>query len=731
MKHYQICFTRIGGQGSGDGWQTVNASPDLTSETISNYTRFQNGNVYPPSFDAEDSSKQVVSELQVDATSAFLTNIKFGLKDQTGRPSMFAHSFIFPLNEFAQHPQEVLGIEQDNFAFDVSQTASLSPTLAKKSPFSLIESVESLGLTKYSYTILIQCIYFILDGKAKSSLHIICDCTPDTIHKLMTCIYMSLPIEFRKKITYSTYELQNGAVKTIIFDRKVKNAGDYHIIPQSGENNVISDILLKRWEKYDFMRFVPNNYKENINLDQYFNRLEEKLSLFGSTQTTSLDLYKIAYDLISDEENQNTAVTSEFLCKRLNELLSAPINHPYIDQQIQYVLSDIIEYKVPLNDIISEKLCRKLDTTHDQDLIEYGYRYNSEKIGCMSVEDGAKYLFDVYNDRQSESFIQIKNLLDRDLNGQDILNHLYTKLIATRMTNNKENIIAFFEETKTLYDRSKIQSSLLEMVYSYFESLVIKNPNPVTLMMDVDDLLCSVLNDDPHETDKAKTFVKRLYWDNFNYAELNLESPHMYKDIILQANEKCQLATELLQTYQFFTKGDALQFDSQVSNLFSNKSTFFTHDERSLLVKKLQAVCVENRSLIDDTDIDIWISLAFLLRFEKKNPVQFLIENHIRPMSKFFNIAYPQSEILQDDKIKEIFINLLSKYAQEKTEYSKVATEALHIIKEYEKRAKQDIKRQQREKKREVKESSEKSSFFSKGGNIFKKKNNDDNDNKY
>ncbi|GFH42505.1 hypothetical protein Hs30E_10560 [Lactococcus hodotermopsidis] len=731
MTHYQVCFTRISGKGSGDGWQAINATPGLPQEAISAFTRFQNGNITPPSFDAEDVGSQLVTELQNDGNFAFYTLIKCNAAaDDRGRPIMFAHSYVFPLNEFVQAPQDVLGLEQSNFAFEIAQTASAPQVLTKKIPFSLSEAVESLGLNKDSYAALVQCVYFILDSKAKNSLHIICDCAPDTIRKFMTCIYAALPFEFRKKITYATYELQSGAVKTIIFDRKIKSASNYHLIPQTGENNVISDVVLKRWKKYEFMRFVPNNYKDNANLDDYFKCLEEKLDLFGSAQTTSLDLYKIAYDLISDEQNENMTATPEVLCKRLNELLSAPISHPYIDQQIQYVLGYIVEYKVVLNDVLSEKLCKKLETTRDQDLIECGYLYNSEKISRMTVDEGAKYLFAAYSNRQSESFIQIRNLLDRDSKGREILNQLYTGLIAEQTANDKEHILAFFEETKTLFDRSKIQVSLFKMVCAYLKLLVEKNKDPFMLMSNTNDLLCAVLSDRPEATSKAKAYVKKEYWREFNYADLEIDSQKKYKDVVLQDDRTCQLVFEILCAYQYFTAGDVRQLSEQVNYLFPKKNELFTAEERSLLVKKLLDTCVENRNAIDDTQLDIWLTLAFLLCQEKKNPARFLIENRIRPISKCFERAYPRSEFLKDEQTKERFVEYLTEYVQEKTEYSKVAAEALQVIKEHEKHAKQDIKRQQRKEKREMRESSEKSSLFSGIGGVFKRKNRDDDDDK-
>lgn len=702
MKHYQVCFTRISGQGSGDGWQAVNASPELPQEAVSAFSRFQNGNIAPPSFDAEDAGSQIVTELQCDSNYVFYTLIKCNAAaDDRGRPIMFADSFVFPLAEFVHAPQEVLCLERSNFSFDIAQTKALPLVLSRSPKYSLRETVDSLGLSEASYTTLVQCVYSIIDGKAKKSLHIICDCNPDTIKKLMICIYAALPFEFRKKITFSTYEFQSGTVKTLIFDRKIKSPGNYYVNPITGQNNILSDMVLKRLEKYEFMHFAPHNNKVDNNIDNYFKTLEEKLSLFGSAQTTSLDLYKIADDLILDDKSNTFKTSPEELCRRLNEFLSIS-SHPYIDLQIQNVLSEIVDHQLVLNDVISEKLCRKLETTENKDLIEVGYMYNSMKIGKMTVEDGANYLFSAYNNRHSESFIQIKKLLDTDYKGREILNYLYTKLITESMPTSKDNIVAFFEETQSLFDRSMIQESLYKLSCSYIKTITGMKSDPLMLKLEVNELLDTVLSDRPDLKEEAYNYFKQMYWKGFHYENLKIDCPNIYKDVELQEDIRCNYAFELMMAYKYFETHEVEELDSQVSNLFTSNNALITAEDQSALIKKLQTACLESRDVYDDKELDVWLVLAFLQCYEKKNPAKFMIENRLLPITKYFNEAYAKSTYLQDNGIKECFVDYLSEYAEEKTEDSKVASEALRIIKEHERRAKKDVKRQQQAEKIEA-----------------------------
>jgi hypothetical protein len=709
MTHYQVCFTRVGDQGSGDGWQVVNASPELASTAVSSFFRFQNGNIYPPCFDAEDAADQVVTELQSDGSFAFLTKIKYGLKDQKGRPAMFAQAFVFPLNEFAEKPQEVLRVDDNNFTFDIEKTKSPRPVLTKSVELPLSNVVNELALNKSRYTTLVQCVYFVLNSKAKNSLHIICDCRQETIQKIMICIFYAVPFEFRKKISYSTYENQNGTPKVIIFNRQRSSVNGFFVDLKTGENNVLTDVLLKRWEKYEFMKIAPLNPAANINA--HFKALEDKLSLFGSAQTTSLDLYKIAHDLIRDDNNKGSKPTSESLSKRLNEFLSISENHQYIDQQIKHILSDIVEFEVVLNDVLSEKLCRKLEKTQDKDLIQLGHLYNSEKISRMSVEEGGKYLFTAFENRTSDSFIQIRKLLDRDAKGREILNYLYTKLIADELPKDKDHIIAFYEETASLYDRSKIQESLYLLCNTYIKSTITDKTAPRFLMNDMDELLGKVLRDCPDLVSNTKRNIKKVYWDNFSYESLQITQRELYKDVLLQENSKAKLVAKLQKTYCYFAQGDVDSFKEQVDTLFATTSTYFTNEERSVLVKKLQDACLDDRHRYGSHELDVWLSLALLEHLEDKNPVQFLIENYISAM-RYFDEAYHESRMLQNDRTRRRFVEYLEDYMKSKPEAYKTAEDALRVIKEYEKRAEQDKKRKQRELRRAQKVDSGKRPLF-------------------
>lgn len=729
MACHQISFTRVSGQGGSYGWQAVNISPDLPTEVVAAFSRFQNANINPPKFDIEDEQEQFVLDMQIEDNSVFFTGLKYNIgADDRGRSNMFANAFVFSLSDFVLHPNTVLNVQDNNFHFSIEETTNAPDTLTRYEARSLEDHAEAIGLTKDRYTVLMQCVYQLLSAKTKNSLHIICSVSPETIRSFMICIYMALPFEFRKKVSFSTYELPNGLPRTIVFERQKHDDGSYYFDAGNGENNVLSDAALRKLSRYDFISVVPQNLAADQANEDYFLALEKKLEQFDSAHATSLELYKIAADLLADEQNSTFSPSPEQLCMRLNELLSAPVNHPYLDQQIQYVLGDIIEYRITLNDVLSEKLCRKLETTKNQDLIDCGYLYNSERINRMGIEDGAKYLSEAFTDRSSESFVQIKALLDHDPKGQAILNHLYTRIIASSLQIDRESIVSFYAETRSLSDRRKIQECIYQLVGQYSYTLVKSEMDAALLAEKFSALIHEVLEDRPDMQDALLKHVKQEYWKAFSFTNLDLEAGKKYEQLAVLENQKCQIVFAAIQLLNVFKADDARQFFAISSRYFGQEPTVLSRNDRSVVVKKILDACVDNQYQVNDYALDTWICASYLLVRENDNPVRFLLKNHVRPLYRNFEYTYPRSAVLQREGFRSRFVQWLTECAQEKEEYSRTALEILRIIRESEKRMLQEQKRQQREEQKDVKESSGRNAFMSGITGLFRRKSEDKKD---
>ncbi|MCL1983367.1 MAG: hypothetical protein FWG53_09840 [Clostridiales bacterium] len=366
MKFHQASFTRVGGQGANDGWQTVNASQGATAGACSSFSRFQNGNVHEPDFDGEDMEQKTVTELLADGNYAFLTRIKYGLADQLGRPSMFASSFFVGINEFVRNPQGILRIKGENFRFDLESTKQAADEVLLADEVSPAEAAESIGLDYEKYLELARCVLYAQGAKTEASLHLICDCKEETVRNAMTCIYMAMPYAFRRKVSFSTYSVQRSVHKTIVFDRCMKNSDDLYFDLSTGENNVLTEAIAKRLKRYDFFDIAPKCLKgaDAALQSQYFLVIDHVLARLGNQLSTSLDLTKLAYDTACFELTCDylEKLNNEDLRRRLNELLSCGITqNALMDDQVNFALGEAVKRRIVLNDIVDEKLSRYLE----------------------------------------------------------------------------------------------------------------------------------------------------------------------------------------------------------------------------------------------------------------------------------------------------------------------------------------------------------------------------------
>ncbi|MCL1809212.1 MAG: hypothetical protein FWG42_05490 [Clostridiales bacterium] len=363
MKIHQASFTRVGGQGTCDGWQTVNVSPGAPADAVASFSRFQSSNVHDPEFDEEDKGEKIVTELQADGNCVFLTRIKYGLKDQLGRPSMFANSFFIGINEFARNPQAVLGIKGENFRFDVESTKPDAHEVLLSEKLSLTAAAESIGLSREMHLVLARCVLHAQGISTKAALHLICDCAEETVRYAMFCICMSVPYSFRRIMSFSTCNAPPSAQKAVVFDRRLKNSSHLFFDLSTGKNNVLTEAAEKRLEWYDFADIAA---------------IDDVLARLGDQLSTSIDLIKLACETACSGLSGDylEKLSDEGLHRRLNELLSSGISqNALMDEQVGLTLGEVVRRRIVLNDIVAEKLSGYLEKATSRPLIDTGSAY--------------------------------------------------------------------------------------------------------------------------------------------------------------------------------------------------------------------------------------------------------------------------------------------------------------------------------------------------------------------
>jgi len=163
----------------------------------------------------------------------------------------------------------------------------------------------------------------------------------------MVSVYSALFLSLRKAVTFSTYRMRTA--KSIIFCRRAPKSCRYFDL-ETGHTN-LPETVLKRYD-YGFIQEIIGN----PGLD-YFKQYECELKRHGCAEATALPLFKLMWDLRHDRYSLTNLTSPHELLKALNELLSVDVpDRTDLDERLLQILIQILEKRIPLNDIINEKL---------------------------------------------------------------------------------------------------------------------------------------------------------------------------------------------------------------------------------------------------------------------------------------------------------------------------------------------------------------------------------------
>ena len=590
MDFYQACFTRVGGQGEGDGWQLVNCSPDLSEKSLSFFSKAQNSNISRPVFDPEDQQTKTVAEFISDNNYVFYTKIKYDVgTDTLGRSISFAHSYAFKINDFIHNPQDVLFLNDSNFRFSIDETKIIPSTLEMKDIPALKECVESSGLTKNTYKTLMRCVCYILDGKSRDTLHIICDCDLETVQKLLFCIVRALPFEYRKRLSASTKLSRDSAYKTIVFDRKYNAGGEYFVNVSSGDNNVLSDILVKKMSRYGFIDVIPDGY-EDVSSDKFFEDLDAELRKFVGGQPVTLELYRVAYELMMATSTNSDSDAPEEYLKRLNNLLNVPLVHPYIDQQIQYALSDIMDHGIKMPKLLEDKVNKRLGVTRNADLKSCGKQFTVDKLLSMTPNDAAQMLNKDFSDHSSEDYKDIESLLKNTEKGREILDCAFV-LNSETITPDEEHIVRFYRDTMSVKDRVLVAEALQKLMKRYIDRITVEKKNPNTIMEMCYRLMNEIGISDQQTRLDLNQYIKQKYWDNYDICDFEFENSYIISyipdTIILPDHKNYEIINELLSIIEIFRQCDCAKLSTLLEKYFASTKSPLSFEKQKIIEEKL------------------------------------------------------------------------------------------------------------------------------------------------
>ncbi|PST48710.1 hypothetical protein COO72_06350 [Bifidobacterium callitrichos] len=745
----QICFTRVGKQGAGDGWQTVNVSPTIGAASVSAFEGMQNGNVKyirNSEFDPEDVSSRIVTELRNDGHNVFLTRIKYGLTDEMDRPrpALFAQGFAFPLDRFIADPQSVLNVEYANYAISPDQTKTapiVALTRTAHAAFSLVsrrspvESLASIGLNERQFSDLVLCTMITLFSRSKETLTIRCDCSENTIRAVMACLYAAVPPALRVKLTFSTYLTNPGMPTTIVFAHPSRSASRVFDLV-TGETNVLTEGVRRRYGRYTFITY-PVALLGDVRLDEYFTQLEGKVACLDNVATADLDMFQLAHELLADERSDKTSYTYEECSDRMATLLVfARLDrmNEYCERLIAGMLNEFLNNNYPINELLDEQLRVALGKAKTDELISAGERYAAKVITDKTPEDGARYLSEAYPDRTSQAFLRLRALLADSPSGQATLKSLYVDVVgaavlagASTGTVGPDQIAAYRDEAVVLTDQQAVERIVTESIERYLCRIVQPDEDPKTLVQQVGVVWNRVMPGTQLTAIPAS--VSATYWKLFTFKKCSFD---LRQYAYLQGEYTGYKALRAaVGCWNAFSQRNLTALE-QALHGYSVAAGVLEADKRAVLDRIVLGACVQHRSiyaqrqvdgreqnkgeLASALELDVWLLLTDALLGSRQKAAEYMIAQRMLPTAEqgsFFDMV-EESSLLRRDGELELFTDGFKQYmdGEQDRDRQQPAKDVLTDLNELAKIHAKEEKQRAKEEKQRAKEERKKSGGF-------------------
>lgn len=279
------------------------------------------------------------------------------------RDVMFAHGFVFTTKEVIQHPGYLLSISDNNFKFTVDETMSQPQELACDLPLVVDEAMTAAGLTKKTWTLLMECIYTQRDSRSDEALYIKAT-SREAMKALIYCILIALPKQLRHSFAFSNENSVSGTMfgkdargeliqpQRIFFTDHIPAYATY-FDPQSGATNAdIRDIQdgVAAFPSYKIFRDgSANAYAAYCDLlDEVFAELKlPEMASLGEVELASLFIEGDA-ELVDKNERDSW----KYLLNLLKKLRESHIQSAYTDNYVANVLEIFDKRGLMPNDTI-------------------------------------------------------------------------------------------------------------------------------------------------------------------------------------------------------------------------------------------------------------------------------------------------------------------------------------------------------------------------------------------
>lgn len=418
-KFYQACYTRVG---VNEGWKTLHYSTDIPQVLLAAYEKNEAGNEVKRGTPL-DKNGNALWMLEVLCEKGFvgMSRTQYGLSDAFGRSNFFSHGYLFPdAYELLKNPNALLGISDENFKTKMEETESVPERLMRKEAYSIEKALDNCHMTKENYIIYIKCLYYALSTNTNNTIYVRTNGEDEIMRNLLYLAYMAVPYSLRIKITASSCTELDNTNRMLIFGENIPEYSRY-VDPWTGENNILTPAIEKRWERNPFVTcFAENCEREEYN-EKLFRDMEKWLVEMGDILLNGMDALRIAY-MMSTEDIDN--VQDDEIMGLIYDWLALPVaSAESYDHQTAALLSEMLKRKIRLGEEAEQMLTERVASSVSEKLKDTYLQYLAFVTAQLTEEEGYRYLNEL--GKENPVFVKLRAVLSEKEEGRKLLCGFY------------------------------------------------------------------------------------------------------------------------------------------------------------------------------------------------------------------------------------------------------------------------------------------------------------------
>lgn len=558
----QCCYTNasedIGGKVTS-GWKAVAYSAEIPAEAFTECKAMQNANsaIQGPMLDEQGG---VLNLLEVCGDGAFFYVIRtqYGLLDRLGRANMFSHAYIFPCDQAVIDPNVILTIEKSNFSDNEEEASAQRETLLRAPAYSLDAAMAKAGLVPETYMKLIRSVYVRMTEQKKGEpLYIQYDGTEEQLCAVLYCIYRGLPFYLRKTLKSASAPANFPESRNIIFSIKATQY-QYHIVPQTGENTVLSPRAERRIERYGFIDYAVRNYGQ-VDGEDFYRKLERLALEMGDATASNETLLRLAYQVMErpDPEEYN----DEDLENWLADALRVHARGSALERHTALMLNELRRRGRFLGDEVEAALTNRLGSTTNQELLEAGEQYNISRFTTLPAEEAARRL----DTMTEENFARYSKTLAKSTQGLSILDLFFEgKLRSGPSTWDK--ISEVLTLSAHMKERPLTKKTATDQCWALY-SRALENKEEIAYAYERYVQLMESVSPGQGKSRYANE-AKRAYWSAVTFENFDYDKRDEYKLMKTDAG-RCKMFSDLMTAMESLKNEEDEAFLGGVQHFFS------------------------------------------------------------------------------------------------------------------------------------------------------------------